>query len=140
MNLIKRDSVLKDFFCDIFDETYRGIESGYYGYPKFNVVEDDNGYKIETFYPGIKKDNFNVKVEDGKKIVISSSFSEDKSESQENCIYKEFVKKEFSKKFILPEEVIKTKITATYQDGVLVVEIPKDKVKAKERNFEIKIN
>ena len=86
-----------------------------------------------------KKENFKIKVED-KRLVISSNFSEKKEQDGERYHFREFSQREFSRSFALPDEVIKNKIKASYEDGVLKVIIPKDKVKEKQSKFEINID
>jgi HSP20 family protein len=84
----------------------------------------------------MKKENFKIKIED-KKISISSILPEEKEE--EKYYFKEFHKRKFNRAFALPENIIKTKISASYEDGVLKILIPKDKAKEKESNFEVEI-
>lgn len=123
---------------EMFNDFSTGIETFSYGYPKVNTVEEADNFRVDVYYPGLKKENFKIKVED-KRLLISSNFSEKKEESGEKYHFREFAQKEFSKGFVLPDEVIKNKIKASYEDGVLKVTIPKDKVKEKQSKFEVTI-
>ena len=71
---------------------------------------------------------------------ISSNFKDGEWETtNDNVFFKEYTMYDFSRKFKLPKEVFANKISASYNDGVLVVKIPKDKKKEKERIMEVKI-
>ncbi len=116
-----------------------GVETFSYGYPRVNTVENENDYTVDVYYPGMKKEDFKVKVE-GKTLSISSEISENKEENGGKYHYKEFSKREFSRKFVLPEEIVKEEIKASYKSGVLKIIIPKDKAKEKQSFFEINID
>jgi len=131
----------RDFFgamSEMFEDFSNGIENWNHGYPKINTVENEADFRVDVYYPGMKKEDFKVDVEN-KILSISSTASEDKEEKSEKFHFKEFSKREFVRKFTLPDEVIKDKIKASYEDGVLKVIIPKDKVKEKKSKFQVNI-
>lgn len=136
--LIKKNDLFGTLFSDMFDIFSTGLERFDYNYPRANTSEDDENYKVDVYYPGLKKENFKVGI-DQRTLTISSDFSESKEENNEKYHFKEFSKKEFRRMFTLPDEVIKSKIKASYEDGVLKVVIPKDKVKEKQSKFEIAV-
>lgn len=98
--------------------------------PAVNVKEDDDKYLIEVAAPGMKKDDFNVKLENNM-LTISSERKEEKDESKEGYTRKEFSFQSFQRSFSLPEgHVLTDKILAKYIDGILHIELPKrDEVK-----------
>jgi len=125
-------------FSDIFEDVVNGVETISYGYPKVNTVETENDYRVDVYYPGMKKEDFKVKVE-SRTLSINLSLSEEKKEDTDKYHFREFAKREFSRRFILPEEVVKKDIKASYEDGVLKIVIPKDKEKEKQSNFNINV-
>lgn len=136
--LIRKNDYFGNLFSDMFDILSTGIEKVDYNYPRVNTSEDDISYKVNVYYPGIKKENFKINV-DQKVLSISSNFSDSKEEGNEKYHFKEFYKREFKRMFTLPDEVIKDKIKASYEDGVLKILIPKDKAKEKQSKFEIAV-
>ena len=136
--LIKRNKDLFGMMSEMFDDFSTGVESWAHGYPRVNTSEDDSNYKVDVYYPGMKKEDFKVSVEN-KVLSIRSSFSDKKEENSEKYHFREFSKREFCRNFSLPDEVIKNKIAASYEDGVLKIVIPKDKVKEKQSKFEVDI-
>jgi len=90
--------------------------------------------------PGFKKEDFKLKVEDDVLTISAESKSEKKEEGKE----KEYTRREYSyssftRSFHLPDNVKDDSITASYQDGILKLELPKSKVQVKATK-EIPIN
>jgi HSP20 family protein len=98
--------------------------------PAVNVKEDENKYSIEVAAPGMKKDDFDVKLENDM-LTISSERKEEKDDSDEGFTRKEFSYQSFQRSFTLPEgHILTDKISAKYNDGILHIELPKrDEVK-----------
>ena len=72
-------------------------------------------------------------------MTIGYAESEKKEEDGERFHFREFSKREFNRRFSLPEDIVKDEIKAAYEDGVLKVVIPKDKVKEKNSKFEVAV-
>lgn len=58
-------------------------------------------------------------------LTISSEKEENKEEKDAMYTRKEYNYSSFSRSFTLPDEVMKDKIDATYEDGVLKLRLPK---------------
>lgn len=136
--LISRNKDLLGLASEIFNDVSSGVENFAHGYPKVNTVENENDFRIDVYYPGIKKQDFKINVE--KNIMtIGYAESEKKEEDGERFHFREFSKREFNRRFSLPEDIVKDEIKAAYEDGVLKVVIPKDKVKEKNSKFEVAV-
>lgn len=96
--------------------------------PSVNVKESDKDYQIEVAAPGMKKDNFNVAVENGI-LTISADVKDEKEEKKDNYTRREFSYSSFTRSFTLPPDVDENNIKAHYEDGVLFLTI----VKAREQ-------
>jgi HSP20 family protein len=98
--------------------------------PAVNVKEDDDRFLIEVTAPGMKRDDFNVKIENNM-LTISSEKKDEKDESKEGYTRKEFSFQSFQRSFSLPEwHILTDKISAKYNEGILHIELPKrDEVK-----------
>lgn len=92
--------------------------------PAVNIKETDKEFSLELAAPGMKKENFNVGVEDDV-LTISAEREETKEEKEENYNRKEFTYTSFQRKFTLPETIDSNKVTAKYEDGVLLLSLPK---------------
>ena len=103
-----------------------------HSFPAVNVLESDNSFKIELAAPGLKKEDFKINIHEN---VLTIS-SEQKTENEENngkYTRKEFNYKSFKRSFTLPKTVDGEKIVASYDNGVLGLELPKkEEAKPKE--------
>lgn len=100
--------------------------------PAVNIRENEESFMIEMAAPGLAKDNFRVNL-DRNHLVISSELKEEKNENGEKLSRREFSYQSFQRSFTLPEGIIDgDKISAKYNNGILMVSIPKrDEVKPK---------
>ena len=115
----------------LFDEFFRPMvpslenQMGRLVVPAVNIIEDEKGVEIDVAAPGLKKDDFEIKVEDNI-LTISAHKEQEKLEEGANYIKKEFGYETFQRSFTLPENMFNTdKIEAKYEDGILKIYIPK---------------
>jgi HSP20 family protein len=121
-----------DLFPKLFDAETR------HSLPAVNIIEGKDEYRIEIAAPGLNKEDFKVNLENS--MLTVSSEKENKQDTDEKVMRKEFSYYSFSRSFTLPQTVNAEKIRATHKDGVLQVIIPK-KEEAKEKpSREIKIS
>ncbi|MTI38921.1 Hsp20/alpha crystallin family protein [Fulvivirga lutimaris] len=130
MKSLEKSSVfpgVSTLFNDFFeDNRMMNLDwaNGWSKMPSANVIEDDKEFKIELAAPGMKKNDFKVDIVNNK-LTISSEMNDEKEEVNENYTRKEFSYNSFSRSFILPESVEVDKIEATYNDGILKLDLPK---------------
>ena len=108
--------------------------------PALNISEEEKQYKVELAAPGMKKDDFNIDVDDNM-VTISSEKESEKSESGEGDKYafREYNYASFSRTFSLPENADVDKISAKYSDGVLSLNVPKKPEQAKTKKNKIRV-
>ena len=132
---------LPTIFNDFFDDNTWMPTKAYGTTPAINVSEDDNEYKVEVAAPGMKKENFNVHVTQDGDLVISMEAKTDTSsnngdqETKNNMKYlrREFSYSKFEQVLTLPEHVEKENISASVNDGILTIDIPKMTEAEKEK-------
>ncbi|MDX5348970.1 MAG: Hsp20/alpha crystallin family protein [Hymenobacteraceae bacterium] len=95
--------------------------------PATNIRETDKDFQIEVAAPGLKKEDFNIDVENGMLMISSEKKEEkeDKKEEDDNYTRREYNYSSFQRSFRLPETVKEEDINASYKDGVLMLTIPK---------------
>lgn len=128
MNLIKRNnflpsaSLFDDFLTrDLFD----GFNSEGGSVPRVNIVETNDDFVVEMAAPGMKKDDFQVEL-DNDMLTISSEVSDNvESNNGKSFTRKEFSYRSFRRSFYLPNSIEAEKIEAKYKDGILKLVIPK---------------
>lgn len=132
---------LPSIFNDFFDNDWMVKANA--TAPAINVIETENDYKVELAAPGMKKEDFNIHINDDNELVISMEKKEDKKEEKKNGRYlrREFSYSKFQQTLILPDNVDKEKIDAKMEDGVLIVDLPKrspEEAKKSTKVIEIK--
>lgn len=106
--------------------------------PAINVKESDNAYTVELAAPGMKKEDFNVHINDEGNLVVKLESKQEHKEEDKNTRYlrREFSYSKFEQTLILPDDVKKDAISAKVDNGVLTVELPKiveEKVKVSRK-------
>jgi HSP20 family protein len=91
--------------------------------PLMNVIETENAYKIQIAAPGLSKEAFKLKLEEN--LLHVSANNEVTLPEGETYKKREFNFSKFERKFRLPKEVETEQIQARYEQGVLLIHIPK---------------
>lgn len=99
--------------------------------PAVNIKENKDEFFLEIAVPGMKKSDFNIDVEN-KVLSISSEKTEENVEKEENYTRREFGYSSFKRTFTLPDTIDSEHINAKYNDGILIVHLPK-REEAKEK-------
>lgn len=107
--------------------------------PLANINETNKEYQLDLSVPGMKRDDFNVDVDNGI-ITISSEKEEEKNEENKNYSRREFSYSKFSRSFTLPENADENNINAKYDNGILRVTIPKVEESISKPKKEIKVD
>lgn len=127
MNLIKRHH--SNNFPNVMDEIFKdwmgGSQLTARQLPPVNIKESDAYFLVEVVAPGLKKEDFNIEVENGLLTISSEAKAERVEENVGKYTRKEFTAASFKRAFTLPETVNEEAINANYSDGILVLTLPK---------------
>jgi HSP20 family protein len=128
---------------DLFDESFgraRSLPSATAGVwlPPVDILESKDAYLIRAELPGMKKEDFNLEVNDGTLTLSGERKAETLSEGVEYH-RSERVNGKFSRSFYLPQTVKQDGIKANYRDGILEIHVPKVE-EAKPRQIAISVN
>ena len=126
--------LFNDWFNDSVFGGQRTITS-----PALNILEKDNGFRVELAAPGIVKENIKVDINKENQLVISTEKKTETEEKQERYLRKEFAYSQFVKTLTLPDDVDKDAISASYDNGILTVEIPRKAKQAVEETKSIAV-
>lgn len=89
-------------------------------YPPYNIIRDDNKYRIEIALAGFKKEDIDVVL---AKNVLTISGNTPKAEADKNIAYRGIATRKFKRSFALSDN---TEVKAAkMEDGMLVIEIQK---------------
>lgn len=125
------------FFQDMMDRFWPEEPSMNWN-PSTNIIEREKDFKIEVAAPGIKKDDFKIEVENNI-LTIQGTRKEEISEEKNKVTRKEFHYGSFKRSFTLPETVDSDKISAAYNDGILILTLAKKESILKESKKAISV-
>lgn len=137
-------SVFNDFFRpwgSLFDFTggspFKGLNTA--NIPAVNISEHKDRFEVSLAAPGMKKDDFNIDLQNNV-LTVSAESREEKEEKDQQYCCKEFNYSSFSRSFTLPETVSKDKIDASYENGLLKLTLPKteEAKKAEAKHIAVK--
>ncbi|MBK3333307.1 Hsp20/alpha crystallin family protein [Persephonella atlantica] len=104
--------------------------------PKVDIYEKDNKLIIEAEIPGAKKEDVEVKIKDNA-VVIRGEVKKEEEEKEKTYYRSERFHGVFERVVPLPVEVKVEEAKATFENGILKVEIPKVS-EEKEVKIEVK--
>ena len=101
--------------------------------PAVNVKESDKAYTMELAAPGIKKEYCRVGINDEGNLTIAI---ENKQEHKHEDSHRHYLRREFNysnyeQNYTLPDDVVRDKISAKVEDGILTITMPKTEPKEK---------
>nr|WP_068890281.1 Hsp20/alpha crystallin family protein [Pedobacter panaciterrae] len=106
--------------------------------PAANISESANEFHLELAAPGLKKEDFKLNLERNVLSISVEQRSDDQQE-QKNMTKREYSYSSFVRSFTLPESADENGIQASYNDGILSIDIPKkEEAKNLSRQIEIK--
>ncbi len=99
--------------------------------PSINVIETKDAHRMEVAAPGLSKEAFDLNIDKDLFTISATVEATENEETDEKIIRREFNYGTFKRSFTLPDTVNKTEISAKYENGILVIHLPK-KEEAKE--------
>ena len=123
--MMRTNNWIPAVFNDLFDTDFMPKASA--TAPAINVKETDKSYIVELAAPGMKKEDFNVHINDEGNLMIKMEKKEEKKDEDKSARYlrREFSYSKFEQTLILPDDVEKDQIKARVEHGVLTIELPK---------------
>ncbi|HHV03393.1 MAG: Hsp20/alpha crystallin family protein [Bacteroidales bacterium] len=108
-----------------------------------NVIENEKDYKVEVAAPGMTKQDFCIRLDQENRLIICMEKKSENSKEDKSGKYlrREFSYSHYEQALLLPDDILKDKIEASMENGVLNIRIPKDMespVVPKEYTIEIK--
>jgi len=136
--MMRRDSWLPEVFNDFMngDLLPRTAATA----PAINVLESEDAYTVELAAPGLKKDDFDVNIDNEGNLHIRMEQKKEEKEEDKKSHYlrREFSYSKYEQTLILPDDVDKNKISAKVENGVMTVGLPK--LKKEEQRVQRKID
>jgi HSP20 family protein len=133
--LARKDMPAASRFDDMFEEFRKEMAAMMSSWPGMGLLGDtrvplcdiaDRGskYELHVEVPGIDKDRVQVKATQNA-VEISGRHSEKSEEKKKGYYYSERSARSFYRMIPVPEEIDPSKVTASMNNGILSVELPK---------------
>ena len=128
-------NIFEDFdrMFDSMFSTGRGYANGT---PVVDVREEEDKYVLEAELPGLSESDVEVKLDDSL-LTVSADLEKKEEEKREGYILRERKSRSFSRSFVLPRDVDRESIQASFNNGLLTLELHKTP-ESKPRQIEIK--
>ena len=134
MTIVRRPSPLRDmltmrqemdrYFDDDF-RPFRWLAGGFDGPAlPLDVTTDPDSVTIEAALPGIEPDDVDITVENGT-VTISGKTADERTAEEGSYVLQEIRRGNFSRTVTLPTGLEPDKAKATFENGILRLEIPK---------------
>jgi len=105
--------------------------------PNMDLEEKDGKYIVRMDIPGADKSNISVNIKD-RQVTVTGKIEETVEHQGKHQWRKERKCGQFSRSFMLPGPVDVDGMEAKYENGVLIITVPKAEEKSKSRQIEVK--
>ena len=135
----------EDLFDDMFDDMYGmrpffGNRNPLYGkntknLMKSDIRETDDAYELDIDLPGFKKEEVNLKLDQGYlTIAASKGLDKDDEDKKGHYIRRERFAGACSRSFYVGDQLKPEDISAKFEDGILKIHLPKAAPKLPQQN------
>lgn len=126
------DHLMNGFFSDRLEDTELTDWT-----PAIDITEDNDAFLVTADLPGLTKKDININIKENM-LTISGERKTEKKDENINYCRTERRYGAFKRSFQLTDKVIADKISASFKDGVLTVNVPKaEEVKPKEIDIKV---
>ena len=130
---------LPSIFNDFLNDNWVSVPKFSGTTPAINVTENEQNYEIEVAAPGMCKEDFNISLTKDGDIVIAMEKKSDNKEEEKDKKYlrREFSYSKYEQCLTLPDNADTENISASMNNGILDIKIPKltEEEKEKETKF-----
>ena len=135
------EGLIESFFTDFMGDKFTQLSifedlQPKSSFPKINVSESDDDYKVDIAVAGFSKDDVNLELKDGV-LSIKADKKEDNEESDTSYLRREISYRSFARAVKFPCRVDPDSVDAEYKDGVINVKI--NKIKEEDLDCRVKI-
>ena len=129
--LMKSNSWFPTMFDDFFNTDFMPRANS--TAPAVNVKDSEKAYTMELAAPGIKKEYYRIAINDEGNLTIAIENKQERKHEDKHHHYlrREFSYSNYEQSYTLPDDVVKDKISAKVEDGILTVTMPKTEPKQK---------
>ena len=129
-----------DLFDDIFDSMFRAPVFGGQSLMKTDVREKDGKYVLDIEIPGYRKEDVKISLFNGNLTVTAeNNRSNEEKDAQGRIVRQERYSGSCTRTFYVGDAIRETDVHASFDNGILQIEIPTEKKKEEEEKKFIEI-
>lgn len=138
MQIIPRDSL-----SNLFEHLFSSVKleeadaAGFFS-PSVDIEELDDGYVLTADFPGVKKEDISVELENGLLTLRAARSDETEEKKKGRVIRRERRSGSYARSFSVGTDVTEKDIEATFKNGTLTLKLPKPQL-AKPSSHRIQI-
>ena len=122
-------------FDNLFDDFFTADSQGTSSVMKTDIVEKDGNYELSIEVPGVKKEDIQMELKHGYlKVTASHNTNKEDKDKEGRIIRQERVSGSYSRSFYVGNDVRTEDVKASFNNGELVVTVPKEAPKKIEEN------
>lgn len=122
-------------FDNLFDDFFTTDSQGTSSVMKTDIVEKDGNYELSIEMPGVKKEDIQMELKDGYlNVTASHNINKEDKDKEGRIIRQERVSGSYSRSFYVGNDVRTEDVKASFDNGELIVTVPKEAPKKIEEN------
>ena len=138
-SIVRSEDLLPTFFSDFYRPWNEWFEDRWVKtVPAVNVTETEKSFTLELAVPGLSKEDFNIRLDNGVLTISAEKETERKAE-EDKFTRREYNYSSFTRSFSLPENCNPEKIDAKYDNGVLKLMLPKKEFTKKQEALKVSV-
>ena len=118
-------------FSGWFDNSYSSVM-------KTDVKANDKEYTLSVDLPGVSKNDIEISLQDGY-LTIEANRRAEETDKEANYVFREKTYGRMSRSFYVGDGISEDSIKAKYENGILMLDFPKEEKKAVESKRYISI-
>jgi len=120
------DQVFQNSLDRFFNDDFWGFNGSVSrGQVPVNIRETDKSYEMEMIAPGFSREDFQLNISGDMLTISVQRKEENKEENRNGWLRQEYRMHAFTRSFNLDDSVDAGRISARYENGVLLLELPK---------------
>jgi len=137
------EKTINSLFEDLFQQTPSRLANEDFGWPAHssrtpvNISETADAYVLDLVAPGFDKSDFAIKLEKNLLTISAEKKDEVKAEGLK-MVRQEYTFRSISRSFTVDDKIDAARISAKYENGVLLVTLPKkEEVKVNPKSITV---
>jgi len=139
LRILDRLGKEEDMFSTLTDDLFhfhgfsplKGINNPNFS-PSLDFIDGEDKYVVKVEIPGIEKDQIEIEIDDDI-LIIKGEKKNEYEETKDDVYVNERTYGTFRREVRLPSDCNADKIEANYKNGLLCLDLPKVKLKEKEK-------